>query len=378
VRIRAEAEVRKGREILEALINSTDDSLALFDREKRFVVANRALAARFDKRIDELLGKTLSAILLPALVSQREHVLDSVFRTKASTRCQDARDGRHFDTLVNPVLGSDGEVHSVAVFNRDVTEQELTQTALNQAKDLAEAASRAKTDFLTNMSHELRTPLNAIIGFSEVLQDQLFGTLNETQATHVRHIVESGHHLLELISQILDLSRIESGGMKLEWSQFDLLEMLECSVDIISETARRKGIEVVKQWDEVNNQVVIEADQVKIRQVVLNLLSNAVKFTPERGVIRIRAQVEANEAIVSVTDTGIGLDPQDKERIFAAFEQVDSSIARREQGSGLGLSLARELIEMHSGRIWADSPGLGKGTAFTLTIPLTRSGQHEI
>lgn len=368
-RIRAEAEVRRSREILEAFISAADDALALVDREKRLVVANRAWNVRFGKEDEAVKGNTTVDISPPGTACERERLIDQVFETKKTIRNQYSSGGRHYDSVLNPVLGSDGEVHSVAVFSRDMTEHKLAQTALKEAKDLAEAASRAKTDFLTNMSHELRTPLNAIIGFSEVLQDELFGPLNARQAGHVRHIVESGHHLLELISDILDLSRIEAGGMRLETSLFDVLIVLQNSVDIVSEAARRKCIELATHWDKSDEPLIVEADEVKLRQVVLNLLSNAVKFTPERGRIDVRAHGTSHEAAISVSDTGIGLRSLDRERIFNAFEQVDTSTARREQGSGLGLSLARKLIEMHGGKIWAESPGLGKGTTFTLTIP---------
>ncbi len=369
-RIRAEDAVRKSHEILEAFINSTDDALALFDREKRFLVANPALASRFGKDIEDLIGHTLVDLLPPDLVAQREETVEEVFRTGASMRCQNSRAQRHFDSIVNPVLGADGQVHSVAVFSRDITEQKRTQAALNEAKDLAEAASRAKSQFLAIMSHELRTPLNAIIGFSEMLQDQLFGKLNETQLSHVNHIVESGHHLIEIINEILDLSRIESGGMRLELSQFDVAEMLEHSLAIVHESARKKSIELLTQLDPGIEGIIIEADEVRLRQVVLNLLSNAVKFTPERGSIRIHTYKTADEIIISVTDNGIGIDPLDQERIFNAFEQVDTSISRRQQGTGLGLSLARTLIEMHGGRIWVESQGLGKGSTFILAVPV--------
>jgi len=232
-----------------------------------------------------------------------------------------------------------------------------------------EAASRHKSEFLANMSHELRTPLNAIIGFSEVLDDRMFGELNEKQAEYVRVVLNSGRHLLSLINDILDLSKVEAGRMELELGPFSLRLALENALTLIHDRAARHGLTVELTVDETFGDVV--GDERKLKQVLLNLLSNAVKFTPDGGRIEVRA-VPANGTVeVSVTDTGVGIASEDQEAIFEEFRQVGTDYARKREGTGLGLSLARKFVELHGGRLWVKSE-IGRGSTFTFTIPTTR------
>jgi predicted ATPase/signal transduction histidine kinase/tRNA A-37 threonylcarbamoyl transferase component Bud32 len=240
---------------------------------------------------------------------------------------------------------------------------------LEQARNLAERASKSKSEFLANMSHELRTPLNAIIGFSEILQDQLFGDLSEKQLSFVANVLDSGRHLLQLINDILDMAKVESGRMTLQLSTVSLLPLLENSLTMIGDTAVRQGSSVTLRIEKGLHEATIRADVVKFRQIVFNLLSNAVKFTPDGGMVSLQADKQGNELVISVVDTGIGLAAEDRSRIFAPFEQVDSSLGRRQQGTGLGLALTRKLVELHGGRIWAESPGPGMGSTFSFTIP---------
>lgn len=234
----------------------------------------------------------------------------------------------------------------------------------------AQSENIAKSEFLANMSHELRTPLNAIIGFSEILQDQTFGELNEKQNRYVTHVLNSGRHLLQLINEILDLSKVESGRMQLHPGPFDMRELLGTSLMMVRERAKRHRIRLHLRIDEALRGKVIEADELKLRQIMFNLLSNATKFTPDGGTIEVAAARDDEDVIVTVTDTGIGLKAEDKERIFTAFEQVESTYTRKQKGTGLGLTLTRNLVELHGGRIWAESRGLGEGTTFTFTVPL--------
>jgi signal transduction histidine kinase len=217
------------------------------------------------------------------------------------------------------------------------------------------------------MSHELRTPLNAIIGFSEVLLERMFGELNAKQEEYLRDIFASGRHLLSLINDILDLSKVEAGRMELELADFDLGEALTSAATLVRERAGRKEIALHVTVDARLGQV--RADERKIRQVLLNLLSNAIKFTPERGRIEVRAVPADGVAQVSVTDTGVGIAPEDQETVFEEFRQVGASSAKQE-GTGLGLALCRKLVELHGGKIWIESQ-VGVGSTFTFTIPLT-------
>jgi signal transduction histidine kinase/CheY-like chemotaxis protein len=232
-----------------------------------------------------------------------------------------------------------------------------------------EAASRAKSDFLANMSHELRTPLNAIIGFSEVLLEQMFGPLNAKQAEYLGDIVTSGRHLLLLINDTLDLSKIEAGKMELELTTFALPAVLEDGVTMVRERAARHGIECsVDAGPELDE---VEADERKVKQVVFNLLSNAVKFTPDGGRVEVRARRVGDRAEVAVADTGVGIDPADQDRIFQEFQQ-----AGQQEGSGLGLALARSMVALHGGSLWVESEP-GSGSTFAFTLPVRQTAVSE-
>jgi signal transduction histidine kinase len=229
-----------------------------------------------------------------------------------------------------------------------------------------EVANRHKSEFLANMSHELRTPLNAIIGFSEVLLERMFGELNDKQAEYLEDILSSGRHLLSLINDILDLSKIEAGRMELELEAFDLPVALDNALTLVRERANRHGIGLDVTVDKRLGTFV--GDERKIKQVLLNLLSNAVKFTFEGGKVVVSA-VRANGSVeISVKDTGIGIAAEDQEAIFEEFRQVGDDYARKREGTGLGLTLARRFVELHGGRIWVKSE-MGRGSTFTFSLP---------
>ena len=230
-----------------------------------------------------------------------------------------------------------------------------------------EAANRHKSEFLANMSHELRTPLNAIIGFSEVLGERLFGELNEKQAEYTDDILSSGRHLLSLINEILDLSKVEAGRMELELAAFDLPLAIDNARTFVRERATRHGISIDLTVDERLGEFM--GDERKIKQILLNLLSNAVKFTPEGGRIGINARQADGSVEISVSDTGVGIAPEDQPKIFEEFRQVGSDYAHKVEGTGLGLTLAKKFVELHGGKIWVESE-VGKGSKFTFTLPI--------
>jgi len=237
---------------------------------------------------------------------------------------------------------------------------------IEQKSRQLEAASRHKSEFLANMSHELRTPLNAVIGFSEVLGEKMFGELNEKQNEYVDDIHSSGQHLLSLINDILDLSKIEAGRMELELAKFDLPLAVENAITLVRERATRHGVSLHREIDKDLGDFV--GDERKIKQVLLNLLSNAVKFTPEGGRIEIKAIPVDGSVQISVSDTGIGITPEDQATIFEEFRQVGTADAQKHEGTGLGLTLAKKFVELHGGRIWVESE-VGKGSTFTFTLP---------
>jgi len=231
-----------------------------------------------------------------------------------------------------------------------------------------EAASRHKSEFLANMSHELRTPLNAVIGFSEVLLQQMFGELNEKQDEYLKDIYASGQHLLSLINDILDLSKVEAGRMELELTDFDLPAAIDNAITLVRERAGRRGVTLARATDERVG--LIRADERKVRQVLLNLLSNALKFTPEGGRVDVRAAANEELVEISVADTGVGIAPEDQEAVFEEFRQVGTA-DKKVEGTGLGLALSRKFIELHGGRIWVKSQ-VGQGATFTFTVPACR------
>jgi signal transduction histidine kinase len=229
-----------------------------------------------------------------------------------------------------------------------------------------EVANRHKSEFLASMSHELRTPLNAIIGFSEVLQERMFGEVNEKQAEYLEDIHGSGVHLLSLINDILDLSKIEAGRMDLELSRFDVSEALQNGLTLIRERASRHGIALALELSPEIGDCV--ADQRKFKQIMLNLLSNAVKFTPQGGQICVRARCANGHVEVAVSDTGVGIAEKDLGIIFEEFRQVGTDHLKKSEGTGLGLALTKKFVELHGGIISVQSE-VGKGSTFTFTLP---------
>jgi signal transduction histidine kinase len=234
-----------------------------------------------------------------------------------------------------------------------------------------ETASRHKSEFLANMSHELRTPLNAIIGFSQVLRDGLFGEVNAKQEEYLEDILTSGHHLLALINDVLDLSKVEAGQVQLELAPFSIQDALERGVSMVREQATRNDVQVTLHANDGLH--VVTGDERRVRQVIFNLLSNAVKFTSAGGSVDVTATRANGEVRVSVADTGPGITEDDLGRIFEEFQQTEAG-ARQHEGTGLGLALSKRFVEMHGGRIWCDSE-VGKGSTFVFTIPAAAVGR---
>ncbi len=256
-----------------------------------------------------------------------------------------------------------------------IRERKLELEALNAQ---LEAVSTAKSQFLANVSHEVRTPINAIIGYSEMLEDPSYSSLTEKQVSYVQNISASASHLRELINDILDLSKVEAGKIELRFEPFLVRDALGATLATVRPQADQKGLKLV--LDENGCPETMVADLLRFRQILYNLLSNAVKFTPEGGQVTVTAQRNGESLAVAVQDTGIGFKAEDMPKLFEEFTQLDASLARRDEGTGLGLALTKKLVELHGGTIQASSPGEGQGSTFTFTLPFNgsvSSGQPE-
>ena len=304
---------------------------------------------------------TLSRTCLAVPVMRKGEVLGGLVVSRVSVRPFNDREIQLVETFADQA--------AIAIEN-----VRLFSEIQDKSRQL-EVASRHKSEFLATMSHELRTPLNAIIGFSEVLLQEMFGSINEKQTEYLNDVLGSGRHLLSLINDILDLSKIEAGRMELDLDRFSLVEALQNGVTMVRERAARHDIAL--SLDVTPDVDLVEADPRKIKQVVFNLLSNAVKFTPDGGRVAVRAERGNGDIVVRVTDTGIGIADEDRERIFEEFQQARRQSERSREGTGLGLALAKRFVELHGGRLMVESE-VGKGSTFTFTLPIATTSKQAV
>lgn len=434
----AEKAIEESEQRFRALFDNANDGILLADIEnKRFCEGNKTISQMLGYSLEEI--KILGVLdihpekELPYVIDQFERQSRKEF-TVAKDIPVKRKDGSVFYADINssPITLA-GKTYLMGIF-RDITERKEAQTRLKEysehleemvkerTKELedanqelqivnkelelrkieteesrfqAEVANRAKSDFLANMSHELRTPLNSILGFSEILIDELYGKLNKEQREYVNDVYTSGKHLLGLINDILDLSKVEAGKMELELSRFLLQDALHASMTMLKEKAMKHNVNMMLDI-EPDADIEMEADERRLKQIMFNLLSNAVRYSPEGGTVRVSAkQVKSSELGVqrekekvakhftlnaelnrdfieiSVTDTGIGISKEDQQKLFQPFQQVGSYLIKKEEGTGLGLSLCKRFVELHGGgRIWVESD-TGKGARFSFTIPIS-------
>jgi signal transduction histidine kinase len=282
-------------------------------------------------------------------------------------------DGRErwVDFLRVPDFGEDGTVQGYVALSVDITERKRFEAALIAEKDRAEVANRAKSEFLATMSHELRTPLNAIIGFAELMKMEAMGPIgNDVYRQYSRDIALSGNHLLSLINDILDLAKVEAGKIELHEEEVPIAELFEATGRIVRERATVAKLEI--EIDDGRALPPIQGDRRKLMQILVNLLSNAIKFTPEGGRVALSGRRdESGDVLLAITDTGIGMAPEELTKAMTPFGQIDSSLSRKYAGTGLGLPLASKLAELHGGAIAIDSTP-GRGTTVTVRLPARR------
>jgi two-component system cell cycle sensor histidine kinase PleC len=383
--------VSESQEYAESIINTVREPLIVLDQDLRVVTVSRSFYDVFKVNPEETVGqliydlgnkqwdipklRELLETILPLKATFDDYEVEHDFATIGRRiMCLNARQ-------IHRVLGKE-RVILLAI--EDITVRRETENTLEKAheelKTLAaelNRTARVKSEFLANMSHELRTPLNCINGFSEVLYDETFGPLNEKQKAYVNNVSISGRHLLLLINQILDMAKVEAGKMKLRISSLPMKSLLrEISLlvaDMVSKKKLQMTIEIAEDLPS------IEADELRVREVIYNLLSNAVKFTPEGGTIGLRAENAETDINVVVWDTGVGIAPENIDKIFEGFFRVDTPYSRVTEGTGLGLPLSRKLVELHGGHLSVESGGLGKGTSVRFSLPVVsgRSESHD-
>jgi PAS domain S-box-containing protein len=382
------------RELLEA----APDAIMQVDAEGKIILLNRVTEVMFGYTRAELLGRPVEVLIPPDLhAAHTGH--RAQYRKHPTTRAMGSglslqairKDGSRFPVEISLSPSDSEEGFRITAIIRDITERTLaedrlrdvqarytrTLTATNRELELRnreiERANRLKSEFLASMSHELRTPLHTIIGFSELLAEELEGPLNEKQKRFINHIHQDSLHLLQLINDILDLSKIEAGRLELRLETFDFSGVVMESLASIRALAEAKALVVETALDVPT---ALEADRLRVKQVLVNLLSNAVKFTPEGGSVHVGAKVHAGLLEVSVTDSGIGIPKEEHHSIFDKFHQVGATTKGVREGTGLGLPITKRLVEQHGGTIRVESEP-NRGSRFTFTLPLQRQDEED-
>ncbi|MGH7123856.1 MAG: ATP-binding protein, partial [Stellaceae bacterium] len=373
-----EEALQKSEEQFRVTFDAAPIGMAIIDVDGRYQRVNPALCDLFGYVESELTGRRLLEITHPSDRQTAEVNIERL-RTAQVDRVETekryiAKDGRivHALTRIGAVRDAGGRTVRLLSQIIDITSRKGAEDELIAAKEQAELANRSKSEFLANMSHELRTPLNAIIGFSEIVAGELFGPIHAARyVEYARDIHTSGIHLLAIISDILDLSKIEAGRRELTESSIVLHEVAESALRLVRGRAENGGVRLVNEIARDGLPQLL-ADERAVKQIILNLLSNAVKFTPEGGRVAVAAERRDDGSLaVSVDDTGIGIAPENIPRALAPFSQVESALTRRFEGTGLGLPLVKSLIELHDGALEIESEE-GKGTLATVVFPASR------
>lgn len=377
-RKKIEEGLRISEEQFKTILQSLPDAYFLSDTKGHIENCNKSIEMLVGYSQEEIIGKNISKLdlLSKEQVPKAAAFFEDILSEKSIGPVEFELDHKNGKKVAVEIMTVPVKIRNRALIlgiARDITQRKKTERELLLAKQRAEAANQAKSDFLTSISHELRTPLNAIIGFSQVLEGKHFGELNEKQCSYIKVIRESGQHLLDMINEILDLSRIESGKMKLELSQTNLRELLENSMIMIKQKCLKHRIDLNLNADKEIDNKFYSFDERRLKQVMFNLLMNAAKFTPDGGAIKVDAFEKDKYLILSVSDTGIGIPKKFQKKIFEPFYQIKGGIKGKTTGLGLGLNLCKRIIELHNGKIWVESQGRGRGSTFRISLPLNYS-----
>lgn len=372
-RKKAEKMERESQERLNKIIDSALCGILLVDATSHEIVdMNPAAEEAIGLSRDELIGNICHKFVCPAEEGKCP-ITDLKQSINKSERVLLNRRSEVLPVLKSVVPVKIGEKDYLIESFIDLSERKKTEEELLQAKLAAESANRAKSEFLTNMSHELRTPLTAIIGFSDVMLAGMSGEFNEQNRKFLNNIANSGKHLLTLINNILDLSKIEAGKMELELEMFSVSEVFNDTRDVTSALAMKKDISMEYN---VDPEILVYADRVRFKQVIYNLVSNSIKFTPNRGSVIISAVKAGDYVRVNVSDNGIGISEENQKLLFQPFKQVDANINRQYEGTGLGLALVKKFVNLHGGKVWVESEA-GKGSTFSFELPLKYGNNHK-
>ncbi len=375
-RIAAEKELRNKEGQLRALVDALPDLIWLKDPNGLYLGCNTKFERFFGAKEKEIVGKNdhdfLEKELADFFKEKDKNAIEAGVPVLNEEEITYASDGHKefLETIKTPMYDSEGELIGVLGIGRDITCHKEAEESLLKAKILAEKANQLKSEFLATMSHELRTPLNSIIGFSQILAKNQQDHLDETEIRYTSNIIRSGKHLLELINEILDLSKIESGTMEINYEDFQISILVAEVKSLIFPMMKSKDINFSSNIED--KYLIVFADRKKMKQLMYNLLSNAVKFTPNNGEIAVTVSSTKEFVHISVSDTGIGIAESDQDTIFDSFSQIDSSASRHYEGTGLGLALVKKYVEMHGGNIRVKSE-VGKGSSFTFSIPIEDS-----
>ncbi len=356
---------------LASIVESSNDAILTRSLDGIITSWNKGAEHIYGYSAEEVLGENISVLEPENLKGEIKQLTDQIKQGKKIQHYETSRlrkDGTTISVSVSlsPIFDQSGKFVAISCIDEDITEKQIAER-LFQEKQIAEVANRTKSDFLAKISHELRTPLNSIIGFSDLLYEQAYGELNKKQLRHVENISKSGKHLLNLINNLLDISKIEAGKTEIRYKNFELGTKLDMIRNILFPLANKKNIKIEIDMDSMLTSIC--ADEEKFVQVMYNLVDNAIKFSYENSSVRIVARKKGNMAEITVKDSGVGIKVEDQYKLFKPFSQVGSFSTRKSQGTGLGLSLVKQIVQLHGGYVWFRSTP-NEGSTFTFSIPI--------